>query len=165
MAATYEPIATANGTGSSNTVSFSSISGTYTDLRVVANLQLSTGGVYPYFRVGNGTVDSGNNYGATVLYGNGTSAASLRGSNFSQPDFLYPCPTSNFQLVTMDFLNYSNTTTYKTIIYRMAESAQGTSAHVVNWRSTSAINIISFIAPSGNWTTGSTFTLYGIASA
>jgi len=164
--ATYEPIATTTGTGSSGTVTFSSISSAYTDLRLIANLQLSSGGVYPYFRVGNGSVDSGNNYGMTVLRGNGSTAGSQRGTSFSTPDFVFPVSTSpNFQLVIMDLMNYRNTTTYKTILLRANEASQGVSAQVCTWRSTSAINTISFIAPSDNWTTASTFTLYGIAAA
>jgi hypothetical protein len=165
MAKTYEPIATTTGTGSSGTVTFSSIPSTYTDLRLVANLQQSSSSYYPYFRVGNGSVDSGNNYGSTTVYGSGTGAGSLRGSNFAAPDFTYASPTSPaFQLVTMDFLNYANTSVNKTVIYRANDAGQGLSATVMTWRSTSAINVISFIT-TNNWTTNATFTLYGIKAA
>ena len=62
-------------------------------------------------------------------------------------------------------MNYSNATTYKTAISRF-----GSSTYVVatagQWRSTSAITTVSLKAgTSGTFTSGSTFTLYGIQAA
>jgi hypothetical protein len=58
--------------------------------------------------------------------------------------------------------NYSNSTTYKTVLARSNNAATGTDATVALWRSTSAITSIDYYLNSGSWATGSTFTLYGI---
>ena len=75
--ATYEPIATASGNGTTATVTFSSISGSYTDLVIVANV-LSTTSQYLRLRF-NG--DTGSNYSWTYLGGVGTVADTGRSSN------------------------------------------------------------------------------------
>ena len=58
--------------------------------------------------------------------------------------------------------NYSNSTTYKTALGR---SAQQSVATVGLWRSTSAITAVKIYPASGNFDTGSIFTIYGIAAA
>jgi hypothetical protein len=63
-------------------------------------------------------------------------------------------------------MNYSNTTTYKTIISRGDNPGFLVIALANLWRSTSAINIITMVSETGNnFVTGSTFTLYGITAA
>jgi len=62
--ATYEPIATTTVSGSStSTVTFSSISGTYTDLVIIGNLGSQTTNAFPYLQF-NG--DTGSNYSASM---------------------------------------------------------------------------------------------------
>jgi len=62
-------------------------------------------------------------------------------------------------------MNYSNTTTYKTGLVRANSAASGTDAIVGLWRSTAAITSIVATHDTAQFATGSTFTLYGIASA
>jgi len=72
----------------------------------------------------------------------------------------------NFAPQIFQFMNYSNTTTYKTVVYRQNEAANFISAGVSLWRSTSAINRITLNATSTNsLQSGTTVSLYGIASA
>jgi hypothetical protein len=168
---TYTPIAT-NTLGSNQaSVTFSSISGSYTDLVLVANFALTVNDTL-LMRVGNGSADTGSNYSDTVLYGNGTSAVSQRDPNKT---FFYMIEAGNAgqtalnTMTTVNFMNYANTTTYKTCLFR-GNSTSPTSfpsveAQVGLWRSTSAINYIYLYANSGNILSGSTFTLYGIKSA
>jgi hypothetical protein len=63
-------------------------------------------------------------------------------------------------------MNYSNTTTNKTVISRTnvtSGSFPGTETMVNLWRSTSAINVIELRqSGSGQYLSGTTFTLYGI---
>ena len=162
--ATYVPIATVSPSGT-GTVTFSSIPSTYTDLILQGNVgTVSTGNVWTI----NVNGDSGSNYSATNLYGNGSAAGSGRVSNFtywlsgtaSGADT--NAGSSNF---IAQFMNYSNTTTYKTMINRMNSTAGGapsTETRVNLWRSTSAINSISMVC-SVNFTSGTLFTLYVIA--
>ena len=78
--ATYTPIASTTIGTAVASYTFSSISGSYTDLVLIASVQLSSAGqsfLYQY----NG--DTGTNYSLTILKGNGTSATSDRRSSIS----------------------------------------------------------------------------------
>ncbi len=71
----------------------------------------------------------------------------------------------------MHFMNYSNTTTFKTVLCnsRVDEgnaTYSGVEVLVNLWRNTAAINTIKIETFNGSsLTTGSTFTLYGVKSA
>lgn len=162
---TYTPIATTTLGSATSTVTFSSIAGTYTDLVLILNLQVSAASSDYSVRVNN---DSSAIYSRTVLYGEGTTAASLRNSNqtYFQPE-AYAYPTNAMsQNSIIHFMNYSNSTTNKTFLARSNNASTGVDAIVGLWRSTAAINRID-VATIGapNFSIGSTFTLYGIASA
>ncbi|CAB4140028.1 hypothetical protein UFOVP404_5 [uncultured Caudovirales phage] len=161
MPSTYEPIATSTLGSNQTTVTFSSIAGTYTDIIVV--IDATSTGDNVLARV-NG--DTGNNYSFTRLSGNGTSATSARGSNTNYLNFDGAAYlTTGRSTWVIQFMNYSNTTTNKTIISRGNNAAVGVDANINLWRSTSAITSISFIATSNAYQTGSTFTLYGVKNA
>jgi hypothetical protein len=170
MASTYSPIATYTVSGSSTTeIQFASVPSTYTDIVIVGNLGANNG--YPAARFNS---DSGANYSVTNLWGNGSSAQSDRGTARTVADISYEILTDTAGVYTnyiCHIMNYSNTTTYKTMLSRVNSAANGTSATVVLWRSTAAINNIKLQTSNGNgsalWTfqAGSTFTLYGIAAA
>ena len=165
--ATYTPIATTTGNGSSGTISFTSISGSYTDLIVIANARLvSATSSLITMRFNN---DSATNYSFTALYGTGTAAASNRASNQTgvlingQINYI-PSAANTFFYSQTNVLNYSNATTYKSLLTRTQENA--TEAIVGLWRNTSAITRIDLLLDSsGVFTTDSTFTLYGIQAA
>jgi hypothetical protein len=168
--ATYEPITTTTLGSASATVDFTSISSAYTDLVLVGNFGLTLPDESPMLRVGNGSFDTGTNYSSTELYGNGSSAGSQRTSSATGARITYAfgggsSVSSNFVL---QFQNYANTTTYKTVLDRVnitTGTYQGSAAIVSLWRSTSAINQIRLYLTGGNYLTGSTFTLYGITAA
>ena len=148
-------------------VTFSSIPGTYTDLLLVFDGAMTTAD-YVLFQVGNGSVDTGANYSATRLIGNGSSAASGRSSGSNYIQFSDVMNTNRNNLIA-HFQDYSNTTTNKTLLTHTNTpltdgGAAGTvSAGVGLWRSTSAINTIKFYTFVGQtFITGSTFRLYGI---
>jgi hypothetical protein len=175
MTATYEKIATNTLGSATATVTFSSISASYTDLVLVCSIQNTlTGDLDTRYnlRVGNGSIDTGSNYSNTFIIGTGVTAASSRNTGRAQIDGIINTPTANsneFALVKFDFLNYSNTTTYKTILYRDGKTQntqeKGAGAGTGIWRSTSAINTLSIFTsgPSaGTFSVGSTFTIYGI---
>ena len=165
MPATYEPIATQNGTGSASSVTFSSIPSTYTDLILVVNgaTTVSTGN--PRLRF-NG--DTGANYSDTNLYGTGSAAGSYRntsGTSIQLIATVYFSTTNNTNLI-IQIMNYSNATTYKTTLNRANKASDGVDAVVGLWRNTAAINSITFFTASGNnISSDSTFTLYGIKAA
>jgi hypothetical protein len=72
-------------------------------------------------------------------------------------------------IIVATWLNYSNTTTFKTTLVRSGTSTgssfPGTTAIVEMWRSTAAINRLDIKANGVNFAVGSTFTLYGIKAA
>ena len=163
---TYELIETTTLGSDAPSVTFSSIPGTYTDLAVVFNGGLDVFD-FIYTQVGNGSIDTGANYSGTIILGDGSSAASSRHSSGTYLQTLgWAIGILNDANGLLHFMNYSNTTTYKTILNRTNSPAYGTSAYVGLWRSTSAINTIRFTGVnSRNITAGSTFTLYGIKAA
>jgi hypothetical protein len=156
---TYTPIQTYTANGSSGVITFSSIPSTYTDIQLVMAAQNSDN--YCVMRL-NG--DSSALYSRTTLLGNGSSASSGRGSGETA---WYPSNGSSTVTANaiINIMNYSNTTTFKTALSRMNQSFDATYAAVWLYRSTSAISSITLTAPTGNWVSGSTFTLYGIAAA
>lgn len=165
MPVTYEPIATTTLGSAQNSVTFSTISGSYTDLVLVTYIPTVSTNSDVYIRV-NG--DTGSNYSATWLRGNGTSATSTFNSNnaagYRISDNGSPTTGSASLLIT-HFMSYSNTTTNKTMISRANNSATGLDATVGLWRNTNAINSITIRLITNNMNTGSIFTLYGVKAA
>lgn len=159
MPSTYEPIATTTFTSSVGNVTFSSIPQTYTDLVIVMSYTLSTTTEYPYLRF-NG--DTATNYSTTVLSGDGSSAISTRSASTSVLR-LGIANSSNPSNFIASVLNYTNATTYKTVLSRHNSASSTLGAIVGLWRSTAAITEIVLDA-AGNFATG-TATLYGIKAA
>ena len=162
---TYVALATQTLASAAASVTFSSISGAYTDLVLVTNIKGSTAS-YPQFRLNS---DTASNYSDTELGGNGTSAVSGRNSNSTLGYFSRSAvfSTSNFSFnAIINFQNYSNTTTHKKTIIRTGAASREVVLIFGSWRSTSAINQIQILAAgAGNFNIGTTFTLYGIAAA
>jgi hypothetical protein len=161
---TYEAIATQTVTGSAAaTVTFSSISGTYTDLVIVANAAVTTGTEDLQLQFNS---DTGSNYSATQLRGNGSAASSTRvsdGTKISWMGYMESVDGGFVSLIQVQ--NYSNTTTNKTVLSRGNLAAGWVTATVGLWRNTAAITSITLIAGASTFKTGSTFSLYGIKSA
>jgi len=163
---TYTPIATYTVTGSNLSgltgVTFSSIPGTYTDFRLVQNTTLTAAAI-GLLRV-NG--DTGSNYSGTRLSGNGSAAASSRQTSVTNIATDVAHETTTIGTYIADFMNYSNTTTYKTVLIRNNNTAFATEAQVALWRSTTAItSVVAYLDRAESYVVGSTFTLYGIAAA
>jgi hypothetical protein len=160
---TYTPIATTTLGSASGTVTFSSIPSTYTDIVLIANgTALSNTGWGLKFNN-----DSGSNYSSTYLEGSGTTAISER---YTSAGLFRTCWNSLWTSSTpanaiINIQNYSNSTTYKSGVWRSNNSSNYVEAGVGLWRSTSAINRIDIVTTSADFASGSTFTLYGIAAA
>jgi len=162
MPKTYEPIATQVLESSQANITFSSIPQTYTDLILIVNGRITTSTINPDARVNS---DTGTNYSFTEVAGSGSAASSSRSSTINYlrlASFGYLDTVYATNLITQ-FMNYSNTTTYKTIISRGNNAGNGTSLVANLWRSTAAIS--SIVLVTGTYSAGSTFTLYGIKAA
>jgi len=155
---TYTVLATQVMSSHTTTVTFSSIPQTYTDLRLVIN-GMSDGVNADYLMSVNG--DTGANYSRTYLYGNGSASSSGRNTGDGGYRLVNFSNVAN-ETNVLNFMNYSNTTTYKTVLSRMDDTGSlGTIALVGTWRSTAAISSFT-ITGGAHFTTGTTFTLYGI---
>jgi len=162
MPATYEPIATTTLTSAQSSVTFSAISGSYTDIVLVWSGTLTTGTSVWGLQYNS---DTASNYSWTSLRGDGSSATSARDSGSTRILCGWIGTSQTIEIVQI--MNYSNTTTNKTNIARNNSTATSTyvSANVGLWRSTSAITSITIKTDSSTFTSGSTFTLYGIKAA
>lgn len=161
MALTYEPIATTTTGSVTTSVTFNSL-GSYTDIILIANggTVSSSGSFYLRFNS-----DTGSNYSATSLYGQGTSAASNRWSGTSMFISGNAIGIGANTTTIMQFMNYGNSTTYKTVLARSSNASGDVEANVGLWRSTAAITSIQIIGTNANIDSGVTFALYGVKAA
>lgn len=168
MANTYEAIATNTLGSAAASVTFSSISGAYTDLVLIISARgtTSASSTSVYFT----TNISGSNYSSTWLVGNGSASASSRYTSLGQGYLGYiaggTTSSDSRGNIIAQFMNYSNTTTNKTVISRGNVAEAETAAYVSLIRGTSALSTITVGEGGGNnFVAGSTFTLYGIKAA
>ena len=164
MTATYEKIATTTLGSATNTLTFSSIPSTYTDLVIIANVRKGGESGEAMFVTFNG--DNGSNYSYTWLSGAGSTANSYRNSNDVRFQMYgQTIAASTFSVNILNIQNYANSTTYKTVISRNGTANIATNAAVALWRNTAAITSITLTPDfylSPNFEIGCTFTLYGI---
>jgi len=169
---TYTLINSYTGASNISDISFSNIPQNYTDLLIVvygastysaSNLQVS---VYL-----NGDYSS-SLHSYTYLRANGSAVASSRGTNSNQMYLgIIPAASSTgiFGTAILNILNYSNTTTYKTMLSSSAADLNGSGSvdiSVSMYQSTSPVTTVNVATyGSGNWTTGSRISLYGIQAA
>jgi len=166
MTATYESIRTQTLDTAVADVFFTSIPQTYTDfvLVMVGGCTINAGIGYRF------NSDNTTNYSVTFLEGNGSAASSNRYSNqtFMRIGFNPTWSSGLFGTAISHIQDYTNTTTYKTVLSRindMTNGALGASAGV--WRKTpEALSSINIMTSNGTtFLVGSTFTLYGIKAA
>jgi hypothetical protein len=168
MAVTYEPISSTTISGTStSTITFSSIPQTYTDLELVIQVRensTSDGNTFINFNS-----DTGTNYSLTQLYGSGSSGSSNRVSSQTKTGFYGNASqtdaSTTYGLSKAYILNYSNSTTYKSIYSQGNFTNIEVVARMHLWRSTAAITRIDLTLATGNYANGSVVTLYGIKAA
>ena len=141
-------------------VTFTGIDQTYTDLVLVISGAASAGNPDTTINI-NGETSA--YLSSTILQGNGTAASSTRrtsridleidwvGMGTAQCNYIY------------SFLNYANTTTFKTFIGRF-NGTNGTNAIVGLYSRTNAISSMTLTAVGQTYVSGTTFSLYGIKS-
>lgn len=164
LPSTMTPIATNTLATTASSVTFSSIPSMYTDLFLVSTAGVTSGSLNYAVRINS---DSGTNYSRTVLSGTGSAASADRNTGLTYTilnDYGYLDTTLNTNIIGQ-FMNYSNSTTFKTVLSRTNNTANGTSACVNLWRSTDAISSLLILPTGSTFLAGSTFTLYGIKAA
>jgi len=166
MPATYEKIATTTLSSTASTITLSSIPATYTDLVAVINIGTDVAGNMQVRLNG----DTGSNYSTLTLiaYNN-----TVTGSGTYSLSFMYAAVAGALPLTIgpasaiLQFNNYSNSTTYKTMLARYAAAGvPEVDATVCTWRNTAAITSINLSSYSGSvYLVGTRVTLYGIKAA
>jgi len=168
----YDSIATANGTGSSGTITFSSIPATYTHLQLRAILRGTASNTSDGYNLRFNS-DTGANYdGGHILYGTGSAGAFHVGASttYIQPgDIVGASATASiFAAQVTDILDYTNTNKYTTIrtLYGFNLNGSGTVALSSGlWMNTAAVTTITLTTNSGSFATNTQFALYGIKGA
>ena len=162
---TYSPIATQTLLGAAASITFSSIPGTYTDLKLVLTTTVSavapnitlqfngdTTSNYTYIQmIGTGATTSSNNSGGTQL------ALYLDGG-MTGPSTTIP------SIYSIDLLAYAGSTK-KAVIYNVSEDYNGSggvSTGFGMWGSTAAITSVVIKVLAGNLSIGTIATLWGI---
>lgn len=175
----YESIATITSSGSTSTITFSSIPSTYKhlQLRIIAR-GTGTGGYYTSVPVTfNGDTTAGNYYNHS-LGGNGSGTVTPYASGYATNSLINipnGANTANaFAGAVIDILDYKSTTKNKTIRSLNGCDLNSSAGFPYSgaiflasmlWNSTSAINSITFTADatySVNFASGSSFALYGV---
>ena len=170
MPSTYEPIATTTLGSATGSITFSSISSSYTDLRLVLSCSgvANADSVILQFNS-----DTGTNYSYTWLLGPGSNpAVSGRASaqSYSRVTPDYGISTANTPFfVTSDIFSYSGSTK-KALLSLGSIDLNGVNGNTVRtaglWNSSSAIDTIKiFTSGSNNLNAGTIATLYGIKAA
>jgi hypothetical protein len=165
--ASYESIASAAGTGSSNTITLSSIPTTYKhlQLRIFETATLGAGASTLSLRV-NG--DTGSNYARHQLIGNGSSANGAGNASTTSITLSTISPDSANDIgsvAIIDIHDYASTTKNKTIRTFSGCDRNGLGQVFLGsgvYLSTTAINSLTVFLTSTSLDTSSTFALYGI---
>jgi hypothetical protein len=166
----YESIATVTASGSSATLSFTSIPSTYQHLQIRGIVKSTTSGSSLTGVNLTFNSDGSSSYSRHILYGNGSSATVYGNtSNAAWSIGADDVPTAGYTNIfgahIIDILDYTNTNKNKTV--RALTGADVNGAGVVALSSTvfiktAAISSIELNCASGNFASGTTYALYGI---
>lgn len=166
---TFIKIASANGTGSSNTLSFTSIPNTYTDLVVRGTLQTSNSVTTTgRWRVNN-SLDGSFDIQRMRTNGQSNFTGSLETSvNSVYAGDIVPSASGYVSSIELNAFSYSDVTyLYPTFTQSMGSprNGEGWVFSCVTRTQLQEISRIDFLIDDGNFTTASELTLYGILRA
>jgi hypothetical protein len=164
----YDSLAVVTASGSLSSITFAGIPSGYSHLQIrqMMRTDFAASDIGWTFRF-NG--DTGNNYSTHSLYGTGSStvASAAASTNYINVGFgIGTTVASNILGVSIvDILDYANSSKFKTTrsIFGNDRNGSGTVGIMSgSWRNTEPINSITILAGAGNFTTNSTFALYGV---
>jgi len=164
----FESIASASGTGSSTTITFTSIPSTYKHLQIRFMYYTATAGDNCLMRFNS---DTGTNYARHQLHGNGSSATASGAATQSalRADAnVTGSLTDRANVAIIDIQDYASTSNYKTVRLFTGVDNNGSGDVCIAsglWMSASAITSISLFTLAFNFTTSTVASLYGIKGA
>lgn len=164
MTATYDLIASNVLATTASSVTFSSLpTSGYRDLVVVMDFSTSTTSDMPGIRLNS---DSGANYNTLLMLAGGSTAAAYYRTGRTS-GWMEWYSASGSQIAQIEIMDYNTTNKHKTLLFRRDQGISLTSAGTIRWANTAAVTSLTLIPAaetgSGNFNSGSTFYLYGIA--
>jgi hypothetical protein len=170
---TYNFIASQTASGSSSSVTFNNIPQNYTDFRVVVNARSSRSSNWSSLSVRfNG--DASSAYSDTFIQANSSSGITSGKESNVSTSFVGNIPAASatsaaYGVIILDIFNYSSPNMYKTYNSKTGAildgSTQDFETNTGLWRSTNSITSITLYDVYGNFTSATTFSLYGIKAA
>lgn len=168
FAGNFDSIATLTGTGSSGTITFSSIPSTYKHLQI-RGIAKDTGAGGPQINLTLNS-DTGSNYARHRLIGNGSSASATGNASLANVPMLasagLPTAADTYGALIIDILDYTSTNKNKTIRVLSGQDSNGSGGvdftSGLYFATPAAITSITLSLSSSNYTTASTFALYGV---
>lgn len=169
----YEPIASATGTGSSGTITFSSIPSTYTSLQVrITAKDTNVAATIDSIRTRLNN-DSGTNYARHGINADDSTLTAF--GNTPQNSIAFDCIAQGNTAANIvgaaivDFHDYTSTTRNKTVRFIGGGNLNGSGNSRLSvgsglWLNTAAITRIDFLAVA-SFSTQTTISLYGIKGA
>jgi hypothetical protein len=170
MANTYELIASTTLASSAQTVTFSSIPSTFTDLVLRASYRISAAGAYganPFLILNSSGSGA---YAGVFIQGNGTTISSSESTGVNNVEMQSADSAGNtantFTIQEVNFYNYAATGAKSISQFKSSENdSAGNEMHVYSsyWAGTAAINSITAdISGTTSFVAQSSFWLYGI---
>jgi len=164
--ATYEPIATTTLSTAAATITFSSIPATYTDLRLVLVYKVSTVSSVPALQINSDTLGR---YTKINTNGNGVSVSAASSIGQTEISLANQVDTTIPQIITIDILSYASSTIKKPLLIITSEDKNGSGSvnfAAATYNQTTAYTTLNLsILYGGNYSIGTTATLYGILKA
>jgi len=152
---TYVPLATYTTVATIGNVTFSNISQKFTDLVLVIDAS-PTGGLAVTVAF-NG--DNNSNFHQILAYANGSSGAGITAPNQTTFQTNYGFNGDSRYFVKMDVMNYTNSSSNKTVLYRSSLPNMSVAMAGGRWSSNAPVTSIKI---SSSFLAGSTISLYGI---
>ena len=170
----FEPIATITvGSGGASSIEFTSISSAYQHLQIRGLLRSTTassGLDDVRLRLGNSSIDTGNNYAAHQLEGNGSSVQATGYASVSFNGRITYAPRASatatvWAAIVFDILDYANTSKTTTVRSFAGVDLNGSGSVVLSstlWNNTSAITNVQLFPEANNFAQYSTLALFGV---
>lgn len=163
MALTYEPIATTTLSSAATAINLTSISTSYTDLKIIfTGTTSATDTIRMRFNNNNG-----GNYSRVLLWGDGSTASTGRNAVQTSFQIANAYSTQPF-FAEFDVMGYAGSNR-KTVLYTYSLDRNG-SGEIQKatglWNATNAITEVNFFTQSANnFQSGTTISVYGILKA
>ena len=158
---TYDLLDSTTLTSSASSVTLSGISQDYRDLILVTQaIPVTTATPSMLFNS-----DTGENYHAVTMRGNGSTTTSVTRSPraylaVSGDESLF----ENQFMMIVQIMDYSATDKHKSVLSRAGRASGGTSAIAGRWASTAAITSVTLNTLANDYAAGTTVYLYGISA-